>query len=88
MVDTEEPVSAFSNLDMAYGRRNFVAYHRGGIAGSIVAPSRSLASYRNKIAAILGITVLYTAFLYRSGTNCQMKLELPWFLCDARSLVV
>ncbi|CAB9505865.1 expressed unknown protein [Seminavis robusta] len=52
---------------MAYGRRNFVAYQRGGAAGSIVVPSRSLASYRNKIAAILLVTVVYTAFLYNSG---------------------
>jgi hypothetical protein len=50
--------------EMAYGRRNFIAHQRGG---SIVAPSRSLAAYRNKIAFILAVTVLYTAFLYKSG---------------------
>ena len=51
---------------MAYGRHTFI--NRGGATGSIIAPSRSLADYRNKIAAILGITVLYTAFLYHSGS--------------------
>jgi hypothetical protein len=69
MVDREEPASEFTNVEMTYGRRNFVAYQRGGAAASIVAPNRSLASYRNKIAAILGVTVLYTTFLYRSGTK-------------------
>ena len=55
---------------MAYGRRNFIAYHRGGVvgaSGTVTAPSRSLASYRNKIVAILAVTVVYTAFLYKSG---------------------
>jgi hypothetical protein len=69
MLEREEAVSVYSNVDMTYGRRNFVAYHRGGAAPSIVAPNRSLASYRNKITAILGVTVLYTAFLYKSGTE-------------------
>jgi hypothetical protein len=65
MVVEEEETSH----EMTYGRRNFVAYQRGGASTSIVAPNRSLASYRNKIAAILGVTVLYTAFLYSSGTK-------------------
>jgi len=55
---------------MAYGRRNFIAYHRGGVvgaSGTVTAPGRSLASYRNKIVAILAVTVVYTAFLYKSG---------------------
>jgi len=46
---------------MTYGRRNFI--YRGAVS----APTPKLAAYRNKIAAILGVTVLYTAFLYRSG---------------------
>ena len=63
-----------SLLEMAYGRHTFS--HRGGQGGGatsgnskIIAPSRSLADYRNKIAAILGVTVLYTAFLYNSGSS-------------------
>lgn len=51
---------------MAYGRRNFI-YHRGAATGSVSAPNLKLASYRNKITAILCVTALYTAFLYRSG---------------------
>jgi len=59
--------------EMAYGRRNFIAYHRGGVvgaSGTVTAPGRSLASYRNKIVAILAVTVVYTAFLYKSGRGC------------------
>lgn len=52
---------------MTYGRRNFI-YHRGAATGSVSAPNKKR-SYRNKIAAILGVTVLYTAFLYRSGQS-------------------
>lgn len=49
---------------MAYGRRNFIAHHRGV---SVAVPNRSLASYGNKIAVILAATVIYTVFLYKSG---------------------
>jgi len=65
--ESGEAPSTQAEIEMAYGRRNFLAYQRGGATGTVVVPSRSLASYRNKIAAILGVTVLYTAFLYRSG---------------------
>ena len=75
---SEDPKSntcADTILEMTYGRRNFIAY-RGGATGTVVAPSRSLANYRNKIAGILGVTVLYTAFLYNSGTGYSRVLGL------------
>ena len=84
---SEDPKSntcADTILEMTYGRRNFIAY-RGGATGTVVAPSRSLANYRNKIAGILGVTVLYTAFLYNSGTGysrvlCLLRLDSSYCL--------
>lgn len=45
---------------MAYARpaRPVIAYQN---------PRRFAPGYRNKIVAVLGVTVIYTAFLYRSG---------------------
>ena len=70
---------------MAYGRRNFI-YHRGAATGSVSAPNLKLAAYRNKIAAILGVTVIYTAFLYRSGQF--PSLSLPYCLVNLSVRIV
>ena len=56
---------------MAYGtsrQRPVIAYSRvpSGTAGGSNA-TRTLATYRKNIAIVIVITILYTAFLYRSG---------------------
>lgn len=58
-----------TNTDMAYGRRNFIAYQRSGANpnATLFPTTRSLTSYRNKIILILVVTALYTAFLYQRG---------------------
>lgn len=42
-----------------------LAYSRGG--NHVVASRQTLSNYKNKILIALGATILYTAFLYRSG---------------------
>jgi hypothetical protein len=55
--------------DMAYGRRErpVIAYPSAGRGAAANAPVRN--NYRNKIITVLLVTVVYTAFLYRSGTS-------------------
>ena len=59
--------SSANQQEQDMGRRGpVIAYSRGGT----VATSRgqTLSNYKNKILIALGATILYTAFLYRSGT--------------------
>jgi hypothetical protein len=55
--------------DMAYGRRErpVIAYPSAGRGAAANAPVRN--NYRNKIVTVLLVTVVYTAFLYRSGMS-------------------
>jgi hypothetical protein len=52
---------------MAYGRRErpVIAYPSAGRGAAANAPVRN--NYRNKFITVLLVTVVYTAFLYRSG---------------------
>lgn len=54
-----------------------LAYSRGG---TISTSRQTLSNYKNKIFIALGATILYTAFLYRSGTfdsPCHVVVRLP-----------
>jgi hypothetical protein len=51
-------------------RRGPVLAYRSG--GSIATTSQQRTNYKNKIILALGATILYTAFLYRSGKKIFM----------------
>ncbi len=53
---------------MAYTRRSIATpFSRGGNNKGLPNSNKSLTSYRKKFFIILGVTSLYTAFLYRRG---------------------
>ena len=65
---------------MPYGRRNFAAYQRSGSPATALPSTKSLASYRNKISAILLVTSVYTAFLYQRGQSFEDIFLLDYFV--------
>jgi hypothetical protein len=52
-----------NGMSSSYGRRPVIAYHQTRGNNGIVRTT----DYRQKIFLVLALTVLYTAFLYRSG---------------------
>lgn len=65
-VDSDSNKSKYDH--MAYNRRSVATpFPRGGNTKILPNSSRSLTSYRKKFYAILAVTSLYTAFLYRRG---------------------
>jgi hypothetical protein len=61
--------------DMAYGRRErpVIAYPSAGRGAAANAPVRN--NYRNKFITVLLVTVVYTAFLYRSGMSLYCTVQ-------------
>ena len=68
--EPNEPPPPQEQQPMAGHRRGPVlAYSRGG---TVATSRQTLSNYKNKIFLALGATILYTAFLYRSGTSTTL----------------
>ena len=57
---------------MSHRRGPVLAYSRGG---TVSKSRQTLSNYKNKILFALGATILYTAWLYRSGKSRLQKLK-------------
>lgn len=57
---------------VGHRRGPVLAYSRGG---NVAASRQTLSNYKNKILIALGATILYTAWLYRSGKSRLQKLK-------------